>query len=301
MGRTSTRLEGEVMKEIIRLYIDQGESLQKVARRLKVWIPRLKQALLDHGIEVRQQTTSQEKCDAIAADYVYGGLDNEAISRKHRVTDKVVYRLVRQRGLKRQVEPIATTAYERREGRTVYQQWVFRYGREEANRRQAAYVAKCRVNSRGTGNPMYGKASPQGSGNGWKGRYKGAFFRSLRELVYLMTVLESGVQWESGEKGGYRMRYVDWEGRERTYAPDYAILSTKTLVEVKPKRLWESPSVKSKAEAARAWCAERGWTYQLVDPVIDTKLVLTAHRRGLIEWTPRSRERFERYYKATEA
>lgn len=296
MAERGPKLEGDLMKEVIRLYTEEGLGFQAIARRIKVWSPRVREALVTHGVPIRLRGTAPEKEEAIVEDYVRGGLDTEAICRKHSVTDKVVRRLVRERGLKREVQPVILTARQRMKGRTLYDQWVFTHGKEEADRRQVSFAAKCSKRCGGSGNPMYGRASPQGAGNGWKGWYRGTYFRSLRELAYLMVLLESGAQWESGEKKGYRTEYVDWEGKKRTYAPDFAVLSTKTLVEVKPKRLWESPSVKSKAEAGRAWCAARGWQYELTDPVIDTAKVLAAHREGLIAWTPKSRERFDRYY-----
>jgi hypothetical protein len=36
---------------------------------------------------------------------------------------------------------------------------------------------------------MYGKPSPQGSGNGWSGWYKGKYFRSIMELSFIVEYL----------------------------------------------------------------------------------------------------------------
>ena len=42
--------------------------------------------------------------------------------------------------------------------------------------------------SKGKNNPMYGKPSPQGSGNGWSGWYKGIYFRSLLYSSFMSSI-----------------------------------------------------------------------------------------------------------------
>lgn len=117
--------------------------------------------------------------------------------------------------------------------------------------------------SSGERNPMYGKPSPQGSGNGWSGWYKNWFFRSLKELTYMIYVIERfNLKWKNGEQKKYKIDYVDWKGNNRTYHPDF-LLEEKYLVEIKPKKLWNSDTVKRKQEAAKKWCDENGLTYKL--------------------------------------
>ncbi len=52
---------------------------------------------------------------------------------------------------------------------------------------------KHRQNAIGEGNNMYGRPSPQGSGNGWSGWYKERYFRSLRELMFLIYAERFGL------------------------------------------------------------------------------------------------------------
>jgi hypothetical protein len=55
---------------------------------------------------------------------------------------------------------------------TFYDNWVAKYGKEEADKKYEIYRQKISEKNSGSNNPMYGKPSPQGSGNGWSGWYK---------------------------------------------------------------------------------------------------------------------------------
>ena len=115
---------------------------------------------------------------------------------------------------------------------------------------------------------MYGKPSPQGSGNGWSGWYKGWFFRSIHELSYMINVIEkNGWKWESGEQKKFSIPYVDWEGKPRTYFADF-VIDGKLLVECKPKRLHKSVAVQSKQKGAIEFCQKNGLTYQIECPIL---------------------------------
>jgi NUMOD3 motif len=135
------------------------------------------------------------------------------------------------------------------------------YGEEKANK----IVKKISAASSGENNPMYGKPSPQGSGNGWSGWYKGWYFRSLKELSYMINVIERfNLQWEVGEKKKFKINYNDFYGNKRTYYPDF-LIEGKYLVEIKPKILWNSYNVKRKKEAAINFCKEHNFTYKLTE------------------------------------
>lgn len=124
-------------------------------------------------------------------------------------------------------------------GRSVYAVWVKKHGRDEADRRLSELKKKKSDQMRGPKNNMYGKPSPQGSGNGWSGWYKGWFFRSLRELSYVIMILEkNGSDWRSAESKELRMKYVI-DGISRTYFADF-LVDGSILVEVKPKKLMGS-------------------------------------------------------------
>lgn len=56
-------------------------------------------------------------------------------------------------------------------GRTVYDVWVEKYGKDEADKRDAARKEKWSIASSGKNNPMYGKETPRKAGKGVSGWY----------------------------------------------------------------------------------------------------------------------------------
>jgi hypothetical protein len=175
--------------------------------------------------------------------------------------------------------------------KTFYSVWLEKYGEEEANRLLIEYKAAKSIRNSGVNNPMYGKPTPQGSGNGWKGHYKEWFFRSLRELSYVISLEQQGKTWRSAEGKEFRTKYT-YLGSERTYCPDF-IVEEKLLVEVKPKRLHRSLLVRAKAEAAQKLCEERGLEYLLTDaPILSDEQIKELHSTQKIVFT----ERYEILY-----
>lgn len=147
----------------------------------------------------------------------------------------------------------------------------------------------------GKGNPMYGKPSPQGSGNGWANWYRGRHFRSIRELQYFISEVDGkGISCESAQGKRFKILYTDWNGVERTYRPDFFV-ENHWLVEVKPKKLWNTNSVVSKKEAAEKFCKEKGYEYRLVDIEPNSSLLREKYLNGEIKFVEKYRERFEKY------
>jgi len=133
------------------------------------------------------------------------------------------------------------------------------YGKEKAKN----IKNKISLASKGERNPMFGKPSPQGSGNGWSGWYKNWYFRSLLELSFMINVIERfNFEWRSAETAIYKINYEDWNGTKRTYHPDF-ILSEKYLIEIKPKHLWNSETVKRKIAAANIFCNSKNLKFKI--------------------------------------
>jgi hypothetical protein len=148
---------------------------------------------------------------------------------------------------------------------SLHKKWEEKYGIERANELSDKWKTKISLLSSGENNGMYGKPSPQGSGNGWSGWYKGWYFRSLHELSYMINVIERfNLKWEKGEQIKYRIEYLDWKNNKRSYHPDF-IIENKFMIEIKPKKLWNSDEIKRKKEAAERWCKENNFKYKLKD------------------------------------
>lgn len=149
----------------------------------------------------------------------------------------------------------------------------------------------------GENNPMYGKPSPNGSGNGWSGWYLNTFFRSLIELSYMVEFLSAtGCIWETAETSKFKIEYIDWEGKTRNYFPDYFV-NNKYLVEIKPEKLWSTPKIKAKKEAAEKWCLERGYEYVLISPEkLPLEKIIELYKNKEIKFTDRYEKKFLEKY-----
>ena len=104
-------------------------------------------------------------------------------------------------------------------GKSVYSVWVEKYGIVIADQKMKEYKLKQSINSSGNKNPMYGKPSPNGSGNGWSGWYKNYFFKSLKELSFILTLEKENIKYESAEVKKFKIEYINWEGKKRNYYP----------------------------------------------------------------------------------
>lgn len=148
--------------------------------------------------------------------------------------------------------------------KSVYYYWKIKYGKEEADKRSKEWRNKLSIANSGSNNPMYGKPSPIGSGNGWSGWYKSWYFRSLLELSYMIYVIERfKIPWEKAESKNYKIEY-EFNGVKKNYYADF-ILDNKYLIECKPKRLWKSEINKSKFSYAKKYCENNGLIFKVID------------------------------------
>ena len=146
---------------------------------------------------------------------------------------------------------------------------------------------------------MYGKPSPQGSGNGWSGWYKGWFFRSLLELSYMINVIEkNGWKWENAESKKYKISYMV-DDKERNYFCDF-LIEDKTLTEIKPKNIRQSKQVLLKEEAAKKWCEEHNLLYKIVCDDEFNKLtfeeIKNLYNKGFIKFIDRYENKYKERY-----
>ena len=182
-------------------------------------------------------------------------------------------------------------------GKSVYEFWLTKHGKEKADELLNETKKKWSIASSGVNSPMYGKPAPQGSGCGWKGWYKNWFFRSLRELSYMINVIEKQkLHWRSAETKELGISYIGWQGEARTYFADF-LVEERYLVEVKPEKLKSCRIVRLKQDAAVAFCNKNGLQYQLIDPpLLSDKEVKLLYKKGRIKFTDRYEKMFlERY------
>lgn len=132
--------------------------------------------------------------------------------------------------------------------------WEERFGEDRA----AEIKRKLSLSISGEKNPMFGKPSPTGSGNGWSGWYKDFYFRSLLELSFL--VRNENLKLKSAE--GMSIKYSNFAGTIRSYHPDF--ICDNVIFEIKPKRLCGTADNKSKFSAAEKWCKENGFLFKVL-------------------------------------
>jgi hypothetical protein len=169
-----------------------------------------------------------------------------------------------------------------------------RYGKERADARKKVLSEK----NSGSKNPMFGKPSPKGSGNGWSGHYHGFYFRSILELSFIVNVIEKqNLQVESGEKTKFKISY-EIDNEKRTYFPDYVIEDK--VFEIKPFNLVESTVVQTKKLAAEKWCQENRKTYHIFTEkdfqVLSTEEIKTLHDSNEIKFIKRYEEKYQLCY-----
>lgn len=174
----------------------------------------------------------------------------------------------------------------------IYQ--VEKHGKAQADILDARWKSRMSMALSGSKNPMYGKPTPIGSGNGWSGWYKGWYFRSLKELSYMILVIEkNNYNWEKGETQKYAVKYKDYAGNDRTYRPDFVINETQ-IIEIKPKNLFNSHVVESKKKAIEEFCYVNGYTFELVDPTpLKEDDIIKLRTNNLIRFI----DRYEQKYK----
>lgn len=168
--------------------------------------------------------------------------------------------------------------------------WTEKFGEQRANELEAERRLKISESLSGALNPMYGKPAPLAAGGGIKGWYRGIHFRSLRELSYMYELDEANIPWRSAESSEFSIVYENpYTKRLATYFPDFIVNETK-LVECKPKHFQNIPVVNAKAIAARVVCAERGLTYEFVDPSkLSREKLFELERNGLVKFTERTK------------
>lgn len=178
-------------------------------------------------------------------------------------------------------------------GKSLHILMIEKYGKEEADIRFQLMKDKQSANNSGKGNPMYGKVTR--AGNGYKGWYKGWFFRSLRELSYVYNLDQEGKKWISAESMDFYIEYKDYKNSDRTYVPDF-LVEDKYLVEIKPIKLHTSKNVTDKKTAAELFCLDKPYTYMITDcDILSTEILEKLHTQNTIKFTEKDEVRFMAY------
>lgn len=178
--------------------------------------------------------------------------------------------------------------------RDVIQIWIDKYGFEEAQRLETQRRSNLSKTMSGEGNPMFGKPAPRASGGGIKGWYGLHFFRSLRELAYMLQLDAEGKRWRTGETSEFVITYINpYTNTLGTYRPDF-IVEDVLMVECKPANLQGTIIVRTKAQAARDFCAHKKMIYEFVDPEkLSWEKLFELEQSGLVKLTERTKRKLD--------
>ena len=182
-------------------------------------------------------------------------------------------------------------------GKSMYNRYIELHGDVDGQLKYNDRMEQLKLYASGENNPMFGKPSPTGSGNGWSGWYKGWYFRSVRELSYMINVIERfDIQWKTGDCSKTKIPYTDFSGTPRNYFPDF-VLNDVYIIEIKPKKLWGSDLVSRKTLAAKQWCVDNGYIYKIIDPKpLALDRVRELYLAGVVKFLPRYEEKFKRKF-----
>lgn len=182
-------------------------------------------------------------------------------------------------------------------GKRVYDIWLEKYGKEEADRLEQI---KRNKNSEYCGEKhfAFGKSPSIKCGRGISGIYKEFNFRSLLEISYILYLIDSNIEFESAEILGSSIKYKDDKNRLKSYRPDF-ILNKKILIEIKPKALHDHPIVLLKQKSALEYCKINGLEYQIIDFKINYVEINEEYLKGNIKFYGNCEERFKRIFQKT--
>lgn len=174
-----------------------------------------------------------------------------------------------------------------------YEHWLIKYGKKIADEKMEELRKKNSEASSGERNPMFGKPTPKKSGNGWSGWYKDFYFRSLRELqFYVEHEGPSLIPIHLDRK--YSVEYLGIRGQKRTYSADF-ILDNKTIIEIKPKKLWSSRENVLKFEAMKEFCEKIGLEFLVLDVIPNSHSLKEKYLNGEIKFDKKCDDKFKKY------
>ena len=145
-----------------------------------------------------------------------------------------------------------------RSGKKLIDVMIDKYGFEQATIKYNDWIVN--KNSFGTGqmNPQFGKSPFKNGGMSYKGWYRGIFFRSSFELMFLFEVLDRNPISAEGDR--FRVSYGDG----LHYHPDFFIEELNTVFEIKSYKWLHDSKNQLKIEAAAKYFSKLNIKYTVL-------------------------------------
>lgn len=260
-------------------YFYGGLSLTEICQRVGVGAYKVKEVLNDHGIIMR----GKGELNIIH-------ITPEEASKMKRIYDETLsLRLVgREFGFS---PPFVKEAIKRyypdfevsTEHPSTEQIWMYEHGIRKGRKMFKELMSKIADERRGKPGP---RPSPGTFGRGVSGWYRDLYFRSLKELSFILKY-EKEHEVESAE-AVIRVKYKDGD-RFRHYYPDF-ILDKTIIVEVKCIYQRDDRITKAKMKALKRYCKTHGYTCRFEDAEIDHPAIKNLYREGKVVFSTKNEE-----------
>lgn len=176
-------------------------------------------------------------------------------------------------------------------GGVFYLNWIEKYGKEIADQKMESYRQKRSDNNTGSKHPNFGKPPPKSASWGLTGWFNNFYFRSSKELMFLIYAKRFNLKVVSAESKQYAILYSNGQ---RNYFGDF-IVNDKFFVEIKPKGLWEIPKNLEKFSAGKEYCLKHDFIFKVIDPPVNFNTILALFINKEVIFTERSEKRFKEY------
>lgn len=282
-------------KELIATRYNNGESARKLMSEFNINERMFNDILLEFNIQKKSKKPNKNKISLTKeqldkAIEIYNKFNSISfISECLNIRPDIIKRELKNNGIK------INKSFNFKQN--LKERWIFLYGNKIGEQKWNKYCNDISESSSGKNNAMYGKPSPKGAGNGWKGWYKNHYFRSLREVSYMIHLDKNNIKWESAEQKRFFIHYKNYDGRERTYRADFFLPELNKLIEIKPKKLQKSPLIKLKTAAATKFCKKNNLVYEILDFPINIEKIKEFLLKGLIKFDRNYKEKFLNYIK----
>lgn len=115
-------------------------------------------------------------------------------------------------------------------GISLFDAMIKKYGENEGNIKYEEWKANLHKFGSGKNNPQYGKSPFKNGGRSYHGWYKGLFFRSSFELIFIMENYELDLI--PADNGDFRVEYI-LDEKKFFYHPDFYSKRLNTVYEIK--------------------------------------------------------------------
>jgi transposase len=280
----------EILNKVKQLYEEEGFGYVKIGKILKMGRDKVTDIVKENNFVPKDKSIIQKdsELEKLILDLYAQGLSMDKICQRLEIacSRKSIYKCLKRNNIRRRkITEYAPPMI----GNSAYKVWVKKYGIEKANEMKLELKARQSLMFSGDKNPMFGKPSPNGSGVGYKGWYKGFYFRSLRELSYVINLDKNHTEWISCENKNFVIEYNFLNGK-RTYRPDFFVKNC--VIEIKPTRLHKTPLIAAKTDAAIKFCKEKGYKFAIIDFPINAKAISEQLSYGNIKFARDYEQKF---------